>query len=116
RAPSTCWRCSPPTSPRVRLRGRTCADRNRHPVYLDYACDSHYPWQTEDVITRRHTFRDGRLPVSDAPGLGVELDRDALAALHKRWLVDDGTMRDRDDAAAMRKADPEWATPAVPRW
>ncbi|MEU8567289.1 glucarate dehydratase family protein [Streptomyces pathocidini] len=83
---------------------------------LDYACDSHYPWQTEDVITRRHTFRDGRLPVSDAPGLGVELDRDALAALHKRWLVDDGTMRDRDDAAAMRKADPEWATPAVPRW
>src|SRR5262245_56607924 len=36
---------------------------------LDYACDSHYPWQTEDVITRRHTFTDGRIDVSDAPGL-----------------------------------------------
>ena len=83
---------------------------------LDYACDSHYPWQTEDVITERLTFRDGRLDVSDAPGLGVELDRDRLAVLHQRWLDDDGTMRDRDDAAAMRVADPAWVTPAMPRW
>ncbi|MGP3984755.1 glucarate dehydratase family protein [Streptomyces sp. KR80] len=83
---------------------------------LDYACDTHYPWQREDVITERHAFRDGRLEVSDAPGLGVELDRAALAVLHKRWLDDDGTMRERDDAAAMRKADPGWTTPAVPRW
>ncbi|MBN6546141.1 glucarate dehydratase family protein, partial [Actinacidiphila bryophytorum] len=75
---------------------------------LDYACDSHYPWQTEDVITERHVFTGGALAVSDLPGLGVELDRDALKALHQRWLDDDGTMRDRDDAAAMRKADPEW--------
>jgi glucarate dehydratase len=83
---------------------------------LDFACDSHYPWQTEDVITERHVFTDGRLTVSDVPGLGVELDRGALAALHQRWLDDDGTMRNRDDAAAMRKADPEWVTPSVPRW
>ncbi|MET9217560.1 glucarate dehydratase family protein [Streptomyces sp. NPDC088197] len=83
---------------------------------LDYACDSHYPWQTEDVITRRHVFEDGRLAVSDLPGLGVELDQDALKALHQRWLDDDGAMRDRDDAAAMRKADPDWRTPPVPRW
>ncbi|WP_327291842.1 glucarate dehydratase family protein [Streptomyces sp. NBC_01198] len=83
---------------------------------LDYACDSHYPWQTEDVITERHVFTGGALTVSDLPGLGVELDRDALKALHQRWLDDDGTMRDRDDAAAMRKADPGWRTPAVPRW
>ncbi|NUP38137.1 MAG: glucarate dehydratase [Streptomyces sp.] len=83
---------------------------------LDYACDSHYPWQTEDVITERHVFTGGALPVSDAPGLGVELDRDALKALHQRWLDDDGSMRDRDDAAAMRLADPGWQTPAVPRW
>ncbi|MEV0263345.1 glucarate dehydratase family protein [Streptomyces sp. NPDC050617] len=83
---------------------------------LDYACDSHYPWQTEDVITRRHAFEDGCLTVPDAPGLGVELDRPALAALHRRWLDDDGTMRERDDAAAMRAAEPEWVTPAVPRW
>ncbi|MDD1060715.1 glucarate dehydratase family protein [Streptomyces cocklensis] len=83
---------------------------------LDFACDSHYPWQTEDVITERHVFTGGALTVCDLPGLGVELDRDALKALHQRWLDDDGTMRDRDDAAAMRKADPDWRTPAVPRW
>jgi glucarate dehydratase len=83
---------------------------------LDYACDSHYPWQSEDVITRRHLFEGGRLAVSDLPGLGVELDQGALRRLHRRWLDDDGTMRDRDDAAAMRKADPRWRTPAVPRW
>jgi glucarate dehydratase len=83
---------------------------------LDYACDSHYPWQTEDVITERHVFTDGALTVCDRPGLGVELDRDALTALHRRWLDDDGTMRDRDDAAAMREADPTWRTPSVPRW
>ncbi|KFK86697.1 glucarate dehydratase [Streptomyces sp. JS01] len=83
---------------------------------LAYACDSHYPWQAEDVITERHTFTGGRLTVSDAPGLGVELNHDRLAALHRRWLEDDGTHRERDDAAAMRVADPDWTTPAVPRW
>ncbi|MEV6791197.1 glucarate dehydratase family protein [Streptomyces sp. NPDC051320] len=85
---------------------------------LDYACDSHYPWQTDDVITTRHVFSDGRLPVSEAPGLGVELDRDALARLHRRWLDDDGAMRDRDDATAMRKAKgyEDWTSPALPRW
>ncbi|MEV5265697.1 enolase C-terminal domain-like protein, partial [Streptomyces werraensis] len=80
------------------------------------ACDSHYPWQSEDVLTERMTFEDGTVRVSDAPGLGVELDRDRLAFLHRRWLDDDGALRDRDDAAAMRIADPDWVRPAVPRW
>ena len=83
---------------------------------LHHACDSHYPWQSEDVLTERLTFEGGKVAVSDAPGLGVELDRARLAALHRRWLDDDGALRDRDDAAAMRIADPEWVTPAMPRW
>ncbi|MGW2957869.1 glucarate dehydratase family protein [Streptomyces sp. NPDC001220] len=83
---------------------------------LHHACDSHYPWQSEDVLTERLVFEDGRVAVSDAPGLGVELDRERLRALHRRWLDDDGTFRDRDDAAAMRVAEPGWTTPAVPRW
>ncbi|KPI17892.1 Glucarate dehydratase [Actinobacteria bacterium OK074] len=83
---------------------------------LHHACDSHYPWQSEDVITERITFTDGKVTVSDAPGLGVELDRDRLEFLHRRWLDDDGSLRDRDDAAAMRVAEPGWRTPAVPRW
>ncbi|MFI8849816.1 glucarate dehydratase family protein [Streptomyces sp. NPDC053499] len=83
---------------------------------LGHACDSHYPWQTEDVITERLTFREGALDVGQAPGLGVELDREKLAVFHQRWLDDDGTLRDRDDAAAMRVADPDWTTPRLPRW
>ncbi|MFJ1731934.1 glucarate dehydratase family protein [Streptomyces sp. NPDC088254] len=83
---------------------------------LHHACDSHYPWQSEDVLTERLTFDDGRVTVSDAPGLGVELDHDRLRFLHERWLNDSGALRDRDDAAAMRLTDPTWTTPSVPRW
>ncbi|MCG5211709.1 glucarate dehydratase family protein [Streptosporangium sp. KLBMP 9127] len=81
---------------------------------LEYACDSHRPWQTEDVITEPHTFKGGAIEVSDAPGLGVTLDRDAMAALHERWVR--LGVRDRDDVAAMRKADPTWVQPPLPRW
>ncbi|WP_369389089.1 glucarate dehydratase family protein [Streptomyces sp. CG1] len=83
---------------------------------LRHACDSHYPWQSEDVLTERLRFTDGRVLVSDAPGLGVELDRDELARLHRRWADDDGALRDRDDAAAMRVAEPGWRQPVMPRW
>ncbi|MFD1657043.1 glucarate dehydratase family protein [Streptomyces caeni] len=83
---------------------------------LHHACDTHYPWQSEDVLTERLAFRDGTIAVPDAPGLGVTLDRDRMAALHERWLTGDGALRDRDDEAAMRIANPAWATPTVPRW
>jgi glucarate dehydratase len=83
---------------------------------LHHACDSHYPWQSEDVLTERLTFTDAKVTVCDAPGLGVELDRAKLQFLHQRWLDDDGALRERDDAAAMRITDPEWVTPSTPRW
>ncbi|MFE3030526.1 glucarate dehydratase family protein [Streptomyces canus] len=83
---------------------------------LHHACDSHYPWQSEDVLTERLVFEDGAVRVSDAPGLGVELDREKVEFLHRRWLDDDGSLRERDDAAAMRVAEPGWVTPGVPRW
>ncbi|WP_069759043.1 glucarate dehydratase family protein [Streptomyces sp. LUP47B] len=83
---------------------------------LHHACDSHYPWQSEDVLTERLSFEDGAVKVSDAPGLGVELDREKVEFLHRRWLDDDGSLRERDDAAAMRVAEPGWVTPDVPRW
>ncbi|MFD7131730.1 glucarate dehydratase family protein [Streptomyces sp. NPDC059894] len=83
---------------------------------LHHACDSHYPWQSEDVLTERLTFTGGKVAVTDTPGLGVELDREKLRVLHRRWLDDDGSLRERDDTAAMRVADPAWVTPTVPRW
>ncbi|MFM9370628.1 enolase C-terminal domain-like protein [Streptomyces sp. Da 82-17] len=82
---------------------------------LDHACDTHRPWQTDDVITAPHVFREGRVEVSDAPGLGVELDRTALAELHERWQRMPA-LRDRDDEAGMRLADPHWTPHKSPRW
>ena len=47
---------------------------------LTYACDTHYPWQSEDVIIGgKLQIKEGAVAVPDQPGLGVELDRAALA-------------------------------------
>ncbi|GAA1754312.1 glucarate dehydratase family protein [Streptomonospora arabica] len=81
---------------------------------LHHACDTHRPWQQEDVVTRPHAFKGGAVEVSDAPGLGIELDTDALADLHRRWS--DSDVRDRDDVGAMRAVHPDWTAPRLPRW
>jgi glucarate dehydratase len=74
---------------------------------LTYACDTHYPWQTEEVIEGgKLTFENGSLAVPKGPGLGVRLDRTALAALHRQYL--ECGIRARNDAAEMRKHVPDW--------
>jgi glucarate dehydratase len=72
---------------------------------LAYACDTHYPWQNEDVIAGgRVPFVDGAVVLGDAPGLGVTLDREALARLHEQYLA--CGIRQRDDTREMRKHQP----------
>ena len=74
---------------------------------LTYALDTHYPWQSDEVITGgRFEFEDGSLPVPDGPGLGVELDRQALTRLHQTYL--DCGLTKRDDAVEMQKVEPGW--------
>ncbi|VVE21425.1 glucarate dehydratase family protein [Pandoraea anhela] len=74
---------------------------------LTYACDTHYPWQTDEVIQGgKVPIRNGCVTLGDAPGLGVELDYDALARLHRQYL--ECGIRHRDDAAQMRKFRPDW--------
>ncbi|HEX6972491.1 MAG TPA: enolase C-terminal domain-like protein, partial [Limnochordia bacterium] len=51
--------------------------------HVTHALDTHYPWLAADVITEPWQFRDACLSIRDAPGLGVELDRDRLAAMHQ---------------------------------
>jgi glucarate dehydratase len=71
---------------------------------LDYACDTHWPWKDpdEDVITSGQlAFQDGAVAVPTGPGLGVDLDRDALARLHEQYLA--CGIRERDDAAYMQR-------------
>lgn len=75
---------------------------------LSYACDTHYPWQEEDVVAGgRIRFEGGAVAVPRAPGLGVTLDRSALARLHEQYLA--CGIRQRDDLTQMRKYDPAFS-------
>jgi glucarate dehydratase len=81
---------------------------------LTYACDTHTPWQVEDVVEPGVLrFVDGSVPVPSGPGIGVTLDRDALARLHEQYLS--CGIRRRDDVGPMRAIDPEWRSDC-PRW
>jgi glucarate dehydratase len=81
---------------------------------LAYACDTHYPWQDEDIVRGgRIAFHQGAVAVPTKPGLGVELDRDALAKLHEQYLA--CGIRNRDDLRQMRKYDPAFSG-ASPRF
>ena len=81
---------------------------------LTYACDTHYPWQSEDVIVGgKLEIRDGAVSVPDKPGLGVELDRAALEELHQQYL--NCGLQERDDGVEMKKIDPVWEFKSV-RW
>ena len=72
---------------------------------LTYACDTHYPWQEEEVIKGgRVVFEQGAVRVPTTPGLGVELDRGQLAELHAQYLS--CGVRNRDDLSQMRKYEP----------
>jgi glucarate dehydratase len=81
---------------------------------LTYACDTHYPWQDDEVIQGgKIAIEGGCVTLTDAPGLGVELDHAALRRLHERYLQCGITQR--DDAAQMRKFRPDW-TRKKPRY
>lgn len=85
--------------------------------HLSYACDTHYPWQDpadEILIGGPVPIRDGSVRVGDEPGLGAEIDRDALARGYERYRQ--RGYRERDDVTEMRKhVDPNWEK-KLPRW
>jgi glucarate dehydratase len=72
------------------------------------ALDTHWIWQDGQALTREPLqIRDGAIAVPTAPGLGVEVDRDALAAAHELYL--EHGLGARDDAVAMQYLVPGWA-------
>ncbi|ETK35759.1 glucarate dehydratase family protein [Microbispora sp. ATCC PTA-5024] len=82
---------------------------------ITHACDTHTPWQAgQDVVAPGALrFVDGAVPVPDGPGLGVELDRDALAVMNEQY--EKCGIRARDDATYMRTFEPSFST-RRPRW
>ncbi len=84
---------------------------------LTYDADTHYPWlhPADDVIEGgKIAFKDGAVAVTTTPGLGIAIDRDALARGHERFQR--VPYRDRDDIGFMRRTvDPAWEK-LLPRW
>ena len=81
---------------------------------LTYACDTHYPWKTEDLIEPGALeFVDGSVAVPTTPGLGVTLDRDRLGELHEQYLS--CGIRRREDTAYMQTIQPDFR-PNTSRW
>jgi len=71
------------------------------------ALDTHWIWQDGQRLTREPLrIEGGRIAVPRRPGLGVELDRDALDAAHQVYLEQE--LGARNDAAAMQYLLPGW--------
>ena len=72
------------------------------------AIDTHWIWQDGQALTREPLqIKGGRIAVPDRPGLGIEIDRGAVAAAHE--LYKQHGLGARDDAIAMQYLIPGWA-------
>jgi len=71
------------------------------------AIDTHWIWQDGQRLTREPLrIEGGKIAVPTAPGLGVELDRDAVDAAHRLYLQQG--LGARDDSVAMQFLVPGW--------
>ena len=81
---------------------------------LDYDLDTHYPWQSDEIIEGGPLeFENGTIAIPDGPGLGVSIDQEQLARLHKNYL--ESGLDFRDDESEMKKLDPDWEFKPI-RW
>jgi glucarate dehydratase len=71
------------------------------------AIDTHWIWQDGQRLTQEPLrIVGGKIAVPDRPGLGIEIDRAALAAAHE--LYKKHGLGARDDAVAMQYLIPGW--------
>lgn len=83
---------------------------------LLYHSDTHYPWNPFDIVNEVEHFRftNGRVTVSDAPGLGVSINEEKLEEAADAYR-NRGANLARDDIAAMRERNPDYL-PLLPKW
>lgn len=71
------------------------------------ALDTHWIWQDGQALTTAPLqIAGGEIAVPTAPGLGIELDRDALAAAHELYL--EHGLGARNDVIAMQYLIEDW--------
>ena len=81
---------------------------------LTYALDTHYPWQSSEIIVGgRIPIEGGCVTLPKGPGLGVELDRAAFARAHATYQT--AGLTERNDEIEMQKKVPGWKF-AQTRW
>jgi glucarate dehydratase len=71
------------------------------------AIDTHWIWQDGEYVTKSPLqIKDGYVKVPKKPGLGIELDMDAVERAHQLYLQHG--LGARDDAIAMQYLIPNW--------
>lgn len=72
------------------------------------AVDTHWIWQEgEDRLTKKpHEIRGGFIEVTDAPGLGIEVDRDQVLKAHQLYMRE--CLGARDDSITMQYLIKDW--------
>lgn len=71
------------------------------------AIDTHWIWQDGECLTKNPPrIEDGHVAISDRPGLGLEIDEDALARGHE--LYQQHGLGARNDAMGMQYLIPGW--------
>lgn len=72
------------------------------------AIDTHWIWQEGQELTKEaFQIKNGYIEVPKKPGLGIELDDDALSKAHTLYLKEG--LNSRDDAIAMQFLIKDWA-------
>jgi len=71
------------------------------------AIDTHWIWQDGQALTKEPLkIKGGKITVPEQPGLGIEIDRECIAAAHA--LYKQHGLGARDDAMAMQFLIPGW--------
>ena len=71
------------------------------------AIDTHWIWQDGQALTKEPLkIKGGKIAVPEQPGLGIEIDRDRIAAAHAHYKQHG--LGARDDAIAMQFLIPGW--------
>ena len=93
----------------TRVRARLDVRRNRDPLapqepLLEFDRTEHPIRQA--ILTEPIEHEGGRVRVPEGPGLGIEIDREALMKAHQLYL--DNDLGTRNDAIAMQYLIPGW--------
>lgn len=71
------------------------------------AMDTHWIWQDgQELCGESIAIKDGKIKVTDKPGLGIEIDMDRVMKANELYNRMDS--HDRDDAMAMQHLIPNW--------